>query len=85
MGVVEDVFFSENIDEVFPLISKRTVYSYADLIEILKQKTLILLFRFIALDKEVTFKSLASVGVMGNIQSIRKISNEQYIALRNEK
>lgn len=85
MGVVEDVFFSENIDEVFPLISKRTVYSYADLIEILKQKTLILLFRFIALDKEVTFKSLASVGVTGNIQSIRKISNEQYIALRNEK
>ncbi len=85
MGIVEDVFFSESIDEVFPLISKRTVYSYSNLIEILKQKTLIVLFRFIALDKEITFKSMISVGIKGNVQSIRKINNEQYITLRNEK
>lgn len=85
IGIVEDVFFSENIDEILPVISKRTVYTYADLNEILKQKTLVILFRFIALDKEITFKSIASVGIKGNIQSIRKISNEQYIALKNEK
>ena len=85
MGVVEDVFFSECIEEVLPLISKRTVYTYADLIEILRQKTLVVLFRFIALDKEITLNSMASVGIKGNIQSIRKISNEQYNALRDEK
>ena len=85
MGVVEEVFFSENIDEVLPLISKRTVYTYADLIEILKQKTLVVLFRFIALDKEIPLKSIVSAGIEGNIQSIRKISNEQYIAIKDEK
>lgn len=85
MGVVEETLFSENIDEVFPMIAKRTVYNYSYLTEILKQKTLIILFRFIALDKEIPFSALASVGIKGYIQSIRKISNEQYIALRNEK
>ena len=82
MGIVEEVFFSEYIDEVFPVISKRTVYTYADLIEILKQKTLVILFRFIALDKEIPLKSIVSAGIEGNIQSIRKISNEQYNVTR---
>ena len=85
MGIVEDIFFSESIDEVFPLISKRTVYSHADLVKILKQKTLVILFRFIALEKEITLKSIVSACIEGNIQSIRKISNEQYNVLRNEK
>lgn len=85
MGVVEDVFFSESIDEVLPLISKRTVYTYTDLVKILGQKTLIMLFRFIALDKEIPLKTIVSAGIEGNIQSIRKISNEQYIAIKDEK
>lgn len=85
MGVVEDVFFSESIDEVLPLISKRTVYTYTDLVEILRQKTLIMLFRFVALDKEIPLKIMVSAGIEGNIQSIRKISNEQYIAIKDEK
>lgn len=85
MGIVEEPFFSENIDEVFPIIAKRTVYTYSDLLEILTRKTLIILFRFIALDREISLKMLTSAGIKGNIQSIRRISNEQYIAIRNEK
>lgn len=85
MGIVEDAFFSESIEEVFPLIAKRTVYTYTDLTEILRQKTLIILFRFIALDKEIPSKKMLSLDIKGNIQTIRQISNEQYLALRNEK
>lgn len=85
MGIVEDSFFSESIDEVFPLIAKRTVFTYTDLTQILKKKTLIILFRFIALDKEILSKKMSSLDIKGNIQSIRQISNEQYLALRYEK
>ena len=85
MGIVEDSFFSESIDEVFPLIAKRTVFTYTDLTQILKKKTLIILFRFIALDKEILSKKISSLNIKGNIQSIRQINNEQYLALQNEK
>lgn len=84
MGIVEDAFTSDNVEEVFPKIAKRTVYTHSDLEKILSQKTLIILFRFIPLDHEISRRKIQSVGIMGNIQSIRKISNEQYIVL-NEK
>lgn len=81
MGVVEDAFISDNIEEVFPIVAKRTVYTYSDLVEILAQKTLVILFRFIPIDHEITREKILSLGIKGNIQSIRKISREQYIAL----
>ena len=84
MGIVEDVRFSENIDEVFPAIAKRTVYKYADIQNILKKRTLVILFRYKALDKEVSNQSIVDAGVKGYIQSIRQISNEQYSALIHE-
>ncbi|MBQ0113180.1 MAG: GNAT family N-acetyltransferase [Bacteroidales bacterium] len=84
MGIVEDAFTSDNVEEVFPKIAKRTVYTHSDLRKILSQETLIILFRFIPLDYEISWKKIQSVGIKGNIQSIRKISNEQYSAL-NEK
>ncbi|MBQ0063489.1 MAG: GNAT family N-acetyltransferase [Prevotella sp.] len=84
MGIVEDAFTSDKVEEVFPKIAKRTVYTYADVEKILSQETLIILFRFIPLDHEISRTKIQSAGVKGNIQSIRKISNEQYAAL-NEK
>jgi hypothetical protein len=84
MGIVEDVLFSENIDEVFPTIAKRTVYSYSDLLKILEKKTLVILFRYIALDKEISYQQIAKAKVKGYIQSIRKIDNQQYSALIHE-
>ena len=84
MGIVEDAFISDNVEEVFPKIAKRTVYTHSDLERILSHETLIILFRFIPLDHDISWRKIRSVGINGNIQSIRKISNEQYIAL-NEK
>lgn len=84
MGIVEDAFISDNVEEVFPKIAKRTVYTHSDLEKILSHETLIILFRFIPLDHDISWRKIRSVGINGNIQSIRKISNEQYIAL-NEK
>lgn len=84
MGIVEDAFTSDNVEDVFPKIAKRTVYTHSDLEEILSQETLIILFRFMPLDYEIPWRKIQSVGIKGNIQSIRKISNEQYTAL-NEK
>ena len=85
MGIVEETFFSESVEEVFPVVAKRTVYTYSDLLEILSKKTLVILFRFIALGKEISHKTLTIAGIKGNIQSIRKINNEQYNILMNEK
>lgn len=84
MGIVEDVLFSGNIDEVFPAIAKRTVYKYSDIQNILEKQTLVILFRYKALDKQISNQSLVDAGVKGYIQSIRQISNEQYSALVHE-
>lgn len=84
MGIVEDVLASENIDEVFPAIAKRTVYNYSDLQQILKKKTLVILFRYIALGKEISYQQIAKAKIEGYIQSIRKIDNQQYSALIHE-
>lgn len=84
MGIVEDILFSRNIDEVFPAIAKRTVYKYSDIQNILEKQTLVILFRYKALDKEISNQSIVDAGVKGYIQSIRQISNEQYLALIHE-
>ena len=65
-------------------IAKRTVYSYSDLLKILEKKTLVILFRYIALDKEISYQEIAKAKVKGYIQSIRKIDNQQYSALIHE-
>lgn len=85
MGIVESIFFSTKTDEVLPIIAKRTVYNVFTIENILKTKTLVILFRYIALKKEIPCQMIKSVGISGNIQSIRKISNEQYLAITNEK
>ena len=83
MGIVEDVHHSKDINEVFPLIAKRTVFNKNDLTKILRKETLIILFRYIALNKEILLELLTSAGIKGPIQSIRKISNSQYNAITN--
>ncbi len=84
MGIVENIIFSENIDEVFSTIAKRTVYNYSDLLDILKKKTLIILFRYIALRKEISNQAIINAGIKGYIQSIRQINNKQYSILKHE-
>ena len=84
MGVVESAFFSNDINEVLPAIAKRTVYNLMDVENMLRDKTLIILFRYIGLNKEINRSTLINAKILGNIQSIRKISNEQYLKITNE-
>ena len=84
MGIIEDTLLSDNIDDVFPLIAKRTVFNYRELQDILIKKTLVLLFRYIALEHEITGQAISQAGINGYIQSIRKITNEQYSQLIHE-
>ena len=81
MGIVETTLISQDINEVWPLIAKRTVYDYTTVESILKKNTLVILFRYVELPKAVSRKELTQSGITGNIQSIRKISNSQYSAL----
>ena len=85
MGIVENVFFSADVDDVFSRIAKRTVYSYDELREITNKKTLVILFRFISLNREISSKDIKDAGIKGNIQSIRKITNDQYLLIKNGK
>lgn len=85
MGIVENVFISDDVDDVFSRIAKRTVYSYDELREITNKKTLVILFRFISLNREISNKDIKDAGIKGNIQSIRKITNDQYLLIKNEK
>lgn len=85
MGIVESVFFSDNVDDVFSRIAKRTVYNYDELREITNKKTLVILFRFISLNREISSKDIKDAGIKGNIQSIRKITNDQYLLIKNGK
>ena len=85
MGIVENVFFSDNVDEVFSIIAKRTVYNYEELREITSKKTLVILFRFISLNREISIKDIKKAGIKGNIQSVRKITNDQYLSIKAER
>ena len=84
MGIVEKVLFSDDVDEVFSMIAKRTVYSYNELQNIISKRTLAILFRFIALDREISNQFIEKIGVKSPIQTIRRISEEQYLKIKNE-
>ena len=68
----------------FSTIAKRTVYNYSDLQNILKKKTLVILFRYVALKKEISNRAIINASIKGYIQSIRQINNEQYSELIHE-
>lgn len=63
MGIVENVFISDDVDDVFSRIAKRTVYSYDELREITNKKTLVILFRFISLNREISNKDIKDAGI----------------------
>lgn len=78
MGIVEKIFFSTDINEVLPSISKRTVFSMGQLENILLKKTMVILFRYIELDKKISYEKIEKAGIKGPIQTIRRITDEQY-------
>lgn len=78
MGVVEQTYRGREVDKVLPLVSKRTVYSQDEIKKWLQKDTLVILFRFLRNFPPIGQNALVNVGVQGQIQSIRKISHEQY-------
>lgn len=78
IGVVEQTYRGRDIDKVLPLVSKRTVYSRREIEEQLKKETLIILFRLLRIFPPIKHFMMERVGIKGPIQSMRKISHEQY-------
>ena len=84
VGVVEQIYRGKDVEQVLPLVSKRTVYSKNEIEDRLKKETLVILFRLMQVFPPVTFDVLASAGVKHPIQTIRKITHEQYVHLFNQ-
>lgn len=79
LGVVEQTYRGREIDRVLPLVSKRTVYSREEIERWLQRDTLVILFRFMGEISPICRSVLVEAGIQGSIQSIRKISHEQYL------
>ena len=69
----------DEVDKILSFISKRTIYSKKEITTWFQQKILVILFRFIGNFPPVNRASLIDAGIKGSIQSIRKISHEQYL------
>ncbi len=78
IGVVERVYRGNKINDVLPLVSKRTVYAKVRVKEWLKKETLVILFRFMREIDPVGLAELKQAGVRGQIQSIREIDHDGY-------
>lgn len=80
IGVVESVHEYQDHDKILQLVSKRTVYSYDDIVKMAEKKTKVILFRLAThLQDVIPYNWLSEQGVVnGQIQTIRKISDEAF-------
>lgn len=82
LGIVEKFFISNDPDHIASEVAKRTVYSISDIEEMCSKPTRVLLFRQIFhFDKNVNAQRLHSIGVKGNIQSTRTISDDSFLKI----
>lgn len=84
VGVVEYGYRGRDIDRVLPLVSKRTVYSKKEIDEWLEKETLVILFRLMKTFPPINQSILEKSGIRGNVQSLRKITHEQYVKCFNQ-
>lgn len=80
IGVVESVHEYKDHDKILQLVSKRTVYSYDDIVKMAEKKTKVILFRLAThLQDVIPYNWLSEQGVVnGQIQTIRTISDEAF-------
>ncbi len=86
VGVVEQIVRTRGtteIDKIMGYVSKRTVYSREELLEKLKDKSvLVILFQVVRYFNEDTKSlNLSKIGIKGPIQTIRQINDEIYTKL----
>ena len=86
IGVVESVHEHQDHDKILQLVSKRTVYSYDDIVTMAEKKTKVILFRLAThLQNVIPYNWLSEQGVVnGQIQTIRKISDESFRKIVDE-
>ena len=80
IGVVDIVYNSfENFDEIKKLVNKRTAYTDEQLREVVKQDSLVILFKhYLTFEEEITYKDLLNMEVVSSgIQQIQKIDLEK--------
>lgn len=80
LGIVESAERLSNSEAVLPLVSKRTVYSEAEIRDMVAGgPILVVLFRLVRIfDKPVSMDELRACGVNGNIQSIRELPGRAF-------
>lgn len=77
IGIVEHAADLNDLDAILQLVSKRTVFPISELREMAKKMTKVLLFRLAAhLDAPIPRDEMAGAGIEGNIQTIRRVSDE---------
>lgn len=79
VGIVESTYRGTQFSEVMPRVSKRTVYSEKEIKDWLIKDTLVILFRYLGSFLPVKIDLLEQAAVKGPIQSIRRITHEQYL------
>lgn len=80
LGVVESYDWSDSADEIAGIVSRRTVYSDRQIVEMAKTETKVMLFRLIHhFENPLSFAQLKRLRVVrGPIQSITNISDESF-------
>ena len=86
LGVVESAHDYKDHDKILQLVSKRTVYSYCEIVAMAEKKTKVILFRQAThLQTVLPYEWLSAQGVVnGQIQTIRKISDESFRKIVDE-
>ncbi len=80
IGIVESAHEYKDPAKIMEVVSKRTVYSYDDIVEMAQKKTKVILFRLVThLPKSISYDWLLKREVVsGIIQTIRRITHESF-------
>lgn len=83
LGVVESYEWSESADEIARIVSRRTVYSDQQIVEMARSETKVMLFRLIKhFENPVSFEELQRLRIVrGYIQSITRISDGAFSSI----
>jgi predicted nucleic acid-binding protein/GNAT superfamily N-acetyltransferase len=86
VGIAEKIVRTDEFENVLALVTKRTVYTIQEIKNIVEKECLVILFRVQQyLTNFIDRKRLLDSGITGNIQTIRKITYNQFKEIYNEK
>jgi GNAT superfamily N-acetyltransferase len=78
-GVVDRFEVLEDPAKIASLVSRRTVYSQQQIVEMTKRRTKVILFRLVEhFPQPVSYARLQQAGIVGPIQSIRELQDDAF-------